>query len=76
MCAAGDDLQMPAICVCMVLVVYTLAFVVDTNYEEITSQLSMLTLTPLFLAVVVMVSGRVRACVRLMLRLRVSYRLS
>ena len=32
MCAAGVDLQMPAFCVCMVLVVYTLTFVVDT-YE-------------------------------------------
>ena len=42
----------------MVLVVYTLSFVVDT-YEELTSQLSLLTLFPLFLAVGVMVADRI-----------------
>ena len=112
MCAGGIDLQMPAFCVCIVLVVFTLSFVVDTYealtptlltmlttltmhtmltvsfvvdtyeerisqlhllyslgivysswlyllWQEITSQLSLLTLTPLFLAVAVMVADRV-----------------
>ena len=43
MCAGGIDLQMPAFCVCIVLVVFTLSFVVNT-YEALTpTLLTMLT---------------------------------